>query len=272
MTYLSRPYKIQEIIKYTRDTWMFRVKAKMNPLPGTFIEVGLPGVGEAPLASCSYSKEYLDILTKKVGRLTGEMFKLKEGDELHIRGPYGKGFPIEEFKGMNLILIGAGTGIASVTSLVDYISQNRSEFAEVHIYLGFRDKEGVLLKERIREWGKQFHVHVGLSRDKATHEYEHGHVQEIMKRHKLPVEHTYGILCGPESMMKDVTKEMNDLGIANERIYWSMERRMECAIGSCGRCQLFDLYVCKDGPVFRYDFLKPRLEKEESANKEVEER
>lgn len=268
MTYLPKPYKIEEILKYNSDTWLFRVKSKMNPMPGKFIEVSIPGVGEAPLASCSYDPNYLDILTKKVGRLTGEMFKLKKGDELWIRGAYGNGFPISELKGMNLILVGGGTGMASVTSLVDYISKNRKDFGEISIYFGFRDEESVLLKEKIKKWSKEFNVHVGLSRDPHTHKYEKGHVQDIMKKNKLPVEHTYAVLCGPESLMESVTQELRLLGIKDERIYWSMERRMECAIGSCGRCQIFDLYVCRDGPVYRYDVIKPALDKENSANKE----
>ncbi len=265
MTYLPKPYVITAVEVFTSDVKLFKVKCAMDPQPGQFIEVSVPGVGECPLASCSFDGKYVDILVRNAGNVTTALFDLKKKDALFIRGPYGKGFPLAQLKKKNLIMIAGGTGIAPVTSLIEYVEKHRREFKEVFIYFGFRDEAHVLLSDRIEKWKKKFHVHVGLSNDVLTHKYERGYVQEIMEKHKPKVEHTVALLCGPETMMGGVTLELNRLGLTDNKICWSMERRMECGFGSCGRCQIQDLYVCKDGPIFRYDVIKPRLENEQSS-------
>ena len=125
--YLPKKYKIESIKKYTEDTSLFKIKSDMNPLPGTFFEVSLPGVGECPLESCSHDSQHLEMLTKKVGKVTTELFKLHEGDNIWIRGPYGHGFPIEKIAKKNLILVAGGTGIAPITSMISYIEKNREK-------------------------------------------------------------------------------------------------------------------------------------------------
>jgi len=262
MTYLSRKYKIESVKEYTQDVKLFKVRCNLNPKPGSFIEVSIPGVGECPLASCSCEEGYIELLTRNAGNVTGKIFELRKGDVLQIRGPYGKGFPIEGLKGKNLVLVAGGTGIAPITSFINYLEQNRGEFGEVYIYFGFHDEGHILLGERIKKWQKKFKVFVGLSSDPDTVKYEKGFIDEIVEKHGMVYENTSALLCGPEGMMKAVSEELNNEGILNKEIYWSMERRMECAFGSCGRCQIQDLYVCKDGPVFRYDVIKERIENE----------
>lgn len=265
MTYVGKKCKILKIEKLTDNVSVFSLKNTSKPIPGKFFEISVPGVGECPITSCTYNKDHIDLLTKNVGNVTKEMFRKKVGEFLSVRGPYGHGFPIKDLQGKNLIIVGSGTGLAPVASLIDYISQNRKDFNKIFIYFGFRDVENILLKKEIKKWEKKFHVFIGLSREK-NHKHEKGYVQDIIKKHKPLIENTIGILCGPEMMMDSVTKELNKLGVKNNKIYWSMERRMECGFGSCGRCQLQDLYVCRDGPVFRYDVVKPRLDNENSAN------
>ncbi len=266
MTYQSRPYKIVEVKKFTEDVKLLKVKCNLNPLPGQFIETSIPGIGECPLASCSYNKNYVELLMRKAGNVTSALFQLNKINEVFIRGPYGRGFPIDKLKNQNLILIAGGTGIAPVTSLIDLVEKNRKYFKEIFIYFGFKDEEHVLLKERIKNWRKKFKLYIGLSNETDSHKYEKGFLQNIIEKHKPKIKQTVAVLCGPELMMSAVTKELNKLGLKNDKIYWSMERRMECGFGSCGRCQIQDLYVCRDGPVFRYDIIKPRLENEQSAN------
>lgn len=268
MTYLPKDYEVAEIVDYTDDVKLFRVKCDLHPQPGQFIEVSVGGVGECPLASCACDDDHLDILTKNAGNVTSAIFNVKVGETLSVRGPYGKGFPLKELKGKNLILVAGGTGIAPITSLIDYIEKNRGDFGEVFIYFGFRDEENILLKDRIEKWEKLFKVFVGLSDDPDSHDCEKGFIQDIMEKHKPVVENTVALLCGPEIMMDCVTKKLKGLGIGDDKIYWSMERRMECGFGSCGRCQIQDLYVCKDGPIFRWDVIKPRLDNENSAREE----
>ena len=265
-SYASKKCKIKNIKGFTEDVKLFEVECSMCPNPGQFFEVMVPEVGEGPFASCSCEDKMVEILMRRVGKVTTEIFKKGEGDSMWVRGPYGKGFPIGELEGKNIIMVAGGTGIAPITSMISYIEQNRKDFGKVYIYFGFRDEEHVLLEKRIARWKKEFHLNVGLSHDPDAHKYEKGYINEIMEKHRPPIEHTVALLCGPEGMMKAVTDELNDIGITNSKVYWSMERRMECAFGSCGRCQLQDLYVCKDGPVFRYDIVKPRLDNENWSN------
>jgi anaerobic sulfite reductase subunit B len=267
MSYEPKLHEISSVTDYTPDVKLFKIKCDLNPAPGTFVEISVPGIGECPLASCSHSKEYLEFLTKNAGNVTSAIFNLKEGDSIFIRGPYGKGFPIDELKKKNLILIAGGTGIAPITSMINYIEQNANSFGKIFIYFGFRDEENVLLKERTEEWERKFKVFTGLSNDPDSHKYEKGFINEIMEKHQPMTENTAALLCGPEIMMRAATEELSILGIPNKNIYWSLERRMECAFGSCGRCQIQDLYVCKDGPIFRYDKIKPRLDNENSSQK-----
>lgn len=269
MTYLPKEYKIEKIIKYTEDVKLFRIKCNINPMPGSFFEVSVPGVGECPLASCSYNKNYIDLLTRNAGNVTSKMFQLRKNDKVFIRGPYGKGFPIEKLKGKNLILVAGGTGIAPVTSMIEYVEKNKKNFGDVFIYFGFRNEDYILLKERIDKLKRMFNVFVCLSDDLSCKNYEKGFVHEIVKKNKPKLKNTVAVMCGPDVMMEAVTRELNKMGLKNNNLYWSLERRMECAFGSCGRCQIQDVYVCRDGPVFRYDKIKQKLDNEKSCEVKV---
>ena len=265
MTFKPEKYKIVFTKNYTEDVKLIRVKTNMNPLPGQFFQVSLLGIGECPLASCSYNKNYVDILLRNVGSLTSQLFKLRTGDEVFIRGPYGKGFPLKNLKRKNLILVAGGTGIAPITSLIEYVEKNRKDFGDVVIYFGFRNQKYILLRDRISSWKRKFRVEISLDRPEDGWRGKRGFVSDILEKPKS--KNVAALLCGPEIMMLNVTKKLNEFGIKNNKIYWSMERRMECGIGSCGRCLLQDVYVCKDGPVFRYDKIAKKLENEASNEK-----
>lgn len=263
-SYMPEKYEIKNVKPITSDVKLLRVKSNMNPLPGQFIEVSIPGIGECPLASCSFNEDYVDILLRNAGPLTSKISQLKEGDNIYIRGPYGKGFPLEAEE-KNIILAAGGTGIAPVTSFIDYIEKNRERFGNIHIYLGFRDADYILLKDRIERWKKKFNVTVTL--DKKCKGYPQGFINQIIEKKHQKTENSLAFICGPEIMMDSITKSLKKLGMKEKDIFWSMERRMECGFGNCGRCMVQDVYVCKDGPVFNYEFIKPRLENEQSANK-----
>lgn len=257
-----KPSKIVSIKDMSSDVRLFRVRSKLNPLPGQFLQVSVIGVGECPLASCSFSGNYVDLLVRKVGRVTGGMFNLKRGDNLFIRGPYGNGYALELLKGKNLFLFAGGTGIAPVTSLIEYISGSRKDFGEVNIFFGFRSEKNILLYERIKKWSRQFKVHISIDEKPVKIKAEIGGVAKSVGRHKFNTENCIAIMCGPEEMMSAITRELNKSGLQDDKIYWNTERRMECAVGSCGRCLIQDIYTCKDGPVFRYDFIKEKIENE----------
>jgi anaerobic sulfite reductase subunit B len=264
MAYEMKKYKVASVKEETSDVKLFKIKTDMNPLPGQFFQVSLLGIGECPLASCSYNTNEVDILMRKAGTVTSALFNLKKGDSIFLRGPYGQGFPIKELEGKNLIFIAGGTGIAPVTSLIEYVEKNPGKFKKIEIYFGFRNKEYILLKEIIEKWKKKFKVIITL--DKADKDWtgEVGFLNDIILRNSPQKENSLALLCGPEIMMEKVSESLNKLGVDNSRIYWSLERRMECGFGNCGRCLIADIYVCKDGPVFRYDLIKHKLENENS--------
>jgi anaerobic sulfite reductase subunit B len=270
MVYKPIPYQIKSIEEFTPDVKLLKVKSSINPKPGQFIMVSIPGIGECPLASCSHNKKYIDLLTRNAGNVTSAIFQLKTKDKIFIRGPYGKGFPIKQFFNKNLVLAAGGTGIAPVTSLINYIEMNRKKFKDIYIYFGFRNPQYILLKEKIKNWRKKFHLTICLDQDDKSGKLkcEKGFVHNILRKHKskFKLDNAVAVLCGPEIMMQSVTQVLNKLGLEENHIFWSMERRMECGFGNCNRCLLQDLYVCKDGPVFSYDIIKPRLENENSNN------
>ncbi|MDP2925932.1 MAG: FAD/NAD(P)-binding protein [Nanoarchaeota archaeon] len=262
-------YEITETINFTEEVKLFRIKSKINPMPGQFIEVSIPGIGECPLASCAYNTDYIDLLTRNAGNVTSAVFKLQKGEKIFFRGPYGKGFPIKELKGKDLILIAGGTGIAPVASLIEYIEKNRKDFGRMYIFFGFRNENYILLKDKIEKWKNKFDFTLTLDKKLVPESNlvcETGFIQDIIDKKKIDFKNSSALICGPEIMMKCVSEKLMSLGLKKNRIYWSMERRMECGFGSCGRCQIQDLYVCKDGPVFRYDIIKPKIDNEESAN------
>jgi anaerobic sulfite reductase subunit B len=266
------PYKITEIKNYTSDIKLFRVKCNMSPLPGEFIEASIPGIGECPLASCSYNKTYIDMLTRNAGNVTSAIFQKKTGEEIFIRGPLGKGWPLKKLKNKNLILVAGGTGLAPITSMIEYIEKNRNLFKEIYIYLGFRNENYILLKDRLENWKKKFNLIISLDKKiMKTDKFkcEIGFVHEVLAKHNPELKNTIALLCGPEIMMDCVTNKLIGKGLKPNKIYWSLERRMECGFGSCGRCQLQDVYVCKDGPIFRYDIIKPKIDNENSANEVI---
>ena len=266
MTYKPQNYKIESIKEYNSEVKLFKVKCDLNPMPGNFFEVSIPGTGECPLASCSFDKDYLYFLTRNAGNVTSVMFNQKKGDYFGIRGPYGRGFPTEKFKGKNLILIAGGTGIAPITSFISFVEKNKDKFGKVNIYFGFRNQESILLLDKIKKWEKIFNVKVALSDESKKCSFEKCFVHESISKDEIDLKNTVALMCGPEIMMEKSTKVLNNLGIDNSKIYWSLERRMECGFGSCGRCQIQDVYVCKDGPVFKYSDVKQKLYNENKSN------
>lgn len=268
--YTPKPYLIENIESFTDDIKLFKIKCDLDPKPGQFIEVSIPGFGECPLASCSNEPQFIDMLTRKAGNVTSMIFQKQKGDTIFIRGPYGKGFPIKKLKNNNLLLIAGGTGIAPVTSLIHYIEKHRPDFKDIYIYFGFRNEKYILLKDKIKEWQKQFNLTICLDKKEEQTcdlKCEIGFVHNVMDKIKPEINNTIAVLCGPEIMMECVTNKLISQGMKENKIFWSMERRMECGFGNCNRCLIQDVYVCKDGPVFRYDIIKPKIDNEEASNK-----
>jgi anaerobic sulfite reductase subunit B len=253
--YLPKKVKIISIKKETKDIKTFRVKYSCNHEPGEFVELSVPGIGECPISICSWSNKYLDLCIRNVGSVTSAIFNLKKNDYIWLRGIYGTGYPMKELNGKDIFVIGGGTGAAPLRGVVEYIKDNKKDFGNAEIILGFRDSENVLFKEDIKKWSKYFEVKVTVDKNDKKWKGNVGIITKLLE--KLgPDKNSVAITCGPPIMIKFVIQKLKQRGFADNQIYVSFERLMHCGLGKCGHCTIEKHYVCRDGPVFRYDNIK----------------
>ncbi|MBE5774241.1 MAG: hydrogenase [Clostridiales bacterium] len=250
----------------TPDIKTFRVEAIgggkcFEHMPGQCAMLSIPGVGEAmfSITSSPTLKEYQEFSIKKCGCLTEWLHMMDVGQQITIRGPYGKHFPVEtELKGKDLLFIAGGVGLAPLHSVINYVLDNRENYGTVDIVYGSRSKEDLLDYEEICEsWmDPQNRMNVHLTIDRAQDNWD-GHVAFVPNYVKeLGFDPNKTVLvCGPPIMIKFVLQALTEMGFEKTQIYTTMELRMKCGIGKCGRCNIGDKYVCKDGPVFRFDEL-----------------
>lgn len=262
--YIPTKARIKEIIEETPDIKTFRLvfpdKKDFIFLPGQFVELTVFGVGEAAfcVSSSPTKKEYIDCSVKRMGKVTSVLHELSAGDEVGIRGPYGNSFPIKEMKGKNLLFVGGGIGLAPLRSLLQYTLDNRADYNEITIINGARTSNDLVFKNEYKEWEKSPNTKLHLTIDCAEDSWTCmvGFVPAILLQMKLPCEKSVAITCGPPIMIKYVIQNLLKLGFCPEGIITTLERKMTCGLGKCGRCNIGHLYVCKDGPVFSYKQLQ----------------
>ena len=253
---IPKQYKVTGFHRETYDNFTLTVDMKGNNQPGQFVEVSIPGIGEAPISICSYAKDHIKLNIKEVGNVTNALSKLKKGEKIFLRGPYGRGYPMEYFKGDNIIIIGGGVGVAPLIGIVDYLEHKRADFKDVHLFLGYKSPDDILFKEQIKEWKKKYNLTVTVDKNEegkfcydATVEF----ITETVKKTDMTNERRMCFVCGPPVMMRAAVKVLKEKGFHDDQIYLSLERQMKCGIQKCGHCMINGTYVCKDGPVFRYD-------------------
>lgn len=230
-------------------------------IPGQFCELSLFGKGEAPfgIASSPTEKGSLKFTINKAGVVTTALHQVEEGTLVGIRGPLGNGYPIELFKGKNILVIGGGFAFTTLRSLIVYLlqPQNRSKVKEITVIYGARMPGLLLYKQELEEWAKTNDLKLVVTVDAGDKDWKGkvGLVPNVLEEVAPASENTYAVICGPPVMIKFTFPKLEALKFPNERIYTSLEKRMKCGIGKCGRCNIGHLYVCKDGPVFSYDQL-----------------
>ncbi|MFC1800838.1 anaerobic sulfite reductase subunit AsrB [Nanoarchaeota archaeon] len=251
--YMPKLATIQLVTKENSDTNTYRVKYPIKHDPGQFVEVSIAGIGECPISICSSSKTHVELCIRNVGNTTNAISKLKKGDKLFIRGPYGHGYPMKQFKNKNIVIVGGGTGVAPIRGVIKYIEKNKKLFRQTSLFLGFRSPEDILFRKDLKEWKKKFNLH--LTVDKADRKWKgnKGVVTKLLENAKISAKDTIAIACGPPIMIRFVIQTLKKLGFEDNQIYISFERLMKCGIGKCGRCQIGGKRVCKDGPVFCYE-------------------
>jgi NAD(P)H-flavin reductase len=225
-------------------------------LPGQFAEVSVFGVGEAPFGIASSPTEpgHLKFSVAKVGVVTTTLHQLPEGTILGVRGPLGNNYPIEEFKGKNLVVIGGGFAFTTLRSLITYIlhPDHRGDYGELTVIYGARNPGLLLYKDELAEWEKRSDINLVCTIDRPVEGWNGrvGFVPAVTKEVAPSAENAYAVICGPPVMIKFTMPVLEELGFPPERIIMSLENRMKCGIGMCGRCNVGNKYVCKDGPVF----------------------
>ena len=229
--------------------------------PGQFVEVSVMGVGEAPISitsSPSRSNGSFELCVRKVGDVSTALHNLKVGDYVGIRGPFGRGFPIEKYRGKDLLFVPGGLGFPPLRSLINQVLDERAKFGRVIILYGARNPSELLFPDELKRWSERKDVELHLSVDRPDENWKGniGVVTTLFKNISIYSRNTIGITCGPPIMYRFVLMEFFSKGLSEGNIYLSMERRMKCGVGKCGHCQINNVYACQSGPVFPYNEIK----------------
>jgi sulfhydrogenase subunit gamma (sulfur reductase) len=223
--------------------------------PGQCAMLSVPPVGEAifSITSSPTCRDCLEFSIKDVGSVSGALHAVSPGQQIGIRGPYGNGFPVDEMKGKDLLFIGGGIGLAPLRSLIGYCFAHRGDYGHIDILYGARSPADLIRKSEIKEdWPEQPDTSVYLTVDAEFPDWNGhvGFVPSYVTELAFTPENRVAITCGPPIMIKFVLQALDKLNFAPEQVITTLEMRMKCGVGKCGRCNLGPVYVCKDGPVF----------------------
>jgi sulfhydrogenase subunit gamma (sulfur reductase) len=267
--YMPTLMKIEDIIDETPDTRTLRLKFNDDDYgkgfdfkAGQFGEFSVFGEGECTfcIASSPTRKGYIECSFKNAGKVTNALRQMDTGNTIGFRGPYGNWFPLEEMKGKNVVFIAGGIGLAPVRCLIWNVLDLRSEFNDITIIYGARSVSDLVYKRELSEWQAMPDVKTVVTVDPGgeTPDWkgEIGFVPPIVEKAAPSSENALAVVCGPPVMIKFTMPVLTKLGFQDDQIITTLENRMKCGIGKCGRCNIGNVYVCKDGPVFTYDQLK----------------
>jgi len=231
-------------------------------IPGQFAEISLIGKGECPIGIASSPTEEgsIKFTIKKMGEVTSGFHNCEIGDVVGVRGPMGNGWPIEDMKGKNIVVVGGGFAFSTLRSLIIYIldEKHRKDYKDITVIYGNRDSGEVLYRDVLEEWKKRNDIKVVLTIDREEEGWNEkvGFVAPVVKEVAPLSENAIAVVCGPPIMIKTTIAVLEELNFKDEQILNSLEMRMKCGIGKCGRCNIGSKYVCTDGPVFSLAELK----------------
>ncbi len=259
---IPQQFRIQKLKSETYDTFTMELVSEKKKdgfsfLPGQFNMLYVFGVGEVPISISGdpTKQENLMHTIRDVGSVTGALRKLEEGDSVGVRGPFGSAWPVEAAEGKDVVIVTGGIGLAPLRPAFYHILANRKKYGKVAILYGARTPEDILYPEDLQEWRSKFDLQVRVTVDRAGKDWHGtvGVVPSLISKVRFDPKNTLAMVCGPEIMMRFTVQELEKCGLMTEQIYVSMERNMKCAIGFCGHCQYGPKFICKDGPVFRFD-------------------
>ncbi|NQT80745.1 MAG: FAD/NAD(P)-binding protein [Candidatus Aminicenantes bacterium] len=216
------------------------------------------GKGESmiSISSTPLIKDYLQFSILKMGRVTSSLHEKQVEDIIGIRGPYGNGFPVEKWKGKNLIFIGGGIGLAPIWSVLNTALGKKEDYGDLTLIYGARTSKDLVFKEELEELRKKMTVHLSVDVEEPDWKEFVGFVPQNVLDKKPSPKNALAVTCGPPIMIKFVIKALEDLGFKDEQIYTTVENKMKCGIGKCGKCNIGIHYVCQDGPVYSWAELK----------------
>ncbi|MDP6721459.1 MAG: FAD/NAD(P)-binding protein [Pirellulaceae bacterium] len=264
-------YRVLRAIAETHDTRTLH----LDPIdddgfafaPGQFSMLYAFGIGEVPISISGDPDNHGPLVhtIRTVGAVTNVLGELRDGDVIGVRGPYGSAWPVDTSKRGDLVILAGGIGLAPLRPVLYSVLANRDRFGRVVLLYGARSPSEILFGDEIQQWRSRFDLHVRVTVDRASDDW-HGHVGVIttlIPALDIDIPNATAMICGPEIMMRYCVKELCQHGFEHEQQYVSMERNMKCAIGHCGHCQYGADFVCKDGPVFRFDKIAGRFQIQE---------
>lgn len=258
------PFRIHKVVRETHDTFSLELrpvdgKHDFQYLPGQFNMLYIFGVGEVPISISGdpYRTDALVHTTRAVGNVTKAMKRLKIGETIGIRGPFGTHWPIERAEGNDVVLVAGGIGLAPLKPVVHHILANRDKYGKVVLLYGTRTPNDILFRKELKQWRSRLDMETHITVDRAMGSW-HGNVGVVTTLiGKAPFDRTActAMVCGPEIMMRYTVLAMQKRGVSEDDMYLSMERNMKCGLGFCGHCQMGSYFICRDGPVFPYSDL-----------------
>jgi sulfhydrogenase subunit gamma (sulfur reductase) len=258
--YLPRWAEISRVEKLTESEKLFEMNfldgRSLGHKPGQFVEVSILGIGEAPISISSPPgvKNSFELAIRKVGNLTNAIHGLNIGDKIGIRGPFGTCFPVDEVKGKDILFVAGGIGLVPLRSFIKFSLEHRNDYGDITVLFGARTPAEQLFLDELEGWRKRQDVKYLETVDRADANWKGpvGVITTLFNKIQIDAAKTYCVVVGPPVMYRFVIMEAKQKGIPDNQIFLSLERRMKCGLGKCGHCQINNLYVCQDGPVFRY--------------------
>jgi sulfite reductase subunit B len=262
--YLPSLAEIVRTEQLTKMEKLFEIKLQngqeLGHQPGQFVEVSLFGIGEAPISvsSSPTKKGSFELAVRAVGNVTKTLHTLNRGATLGIRGPFGKGFPIEEMKGKDILFVAGGIGLVPLRSLINYVLDNRSHFGRVFVLFGAKTPAEQLFLDELAKWRQSKDMEYWETVDRSDGQWKGnvGVITTLFPKITVDPQKTIAVIVGPPIMYRFAILEAQVKGIPDDQIIVSLERRMKCGVGKCGHCQINHIYVCQEGPVFNYAKIK----------------
>ncbi len=262
--YLPSLAEIVRTEQLTKMEKLFEIKLQngqeLEHQPGQFVEVSLFGIGEAPISvsSSPTKKGSFELAVRAVGNVTQALHTLNRGATLGIRGPFGKGFPIEEMKGKDILFVAGGIGLMPLRSLINYVLDNRSHFGRVLVLFGAKTPAEQLFLDELAKWRQSKDMEYWETVDRSDGQWKGnvGVITTLFPKITVDPQKTIAVIVGPPIMYRFAILEAQVKGIPDDQIIVSLERRMKCGVGKCGHCQINHIYVCQEGPVFSYAKIK----------------